>query len=310
MARLRLIFFLLFVTVVLLSQAAFVVDEKEQVVVTEWGKPIDSAIATPGIHFKTPFIQTAHYFDKRFLEWNGAATEMPTRDKRFLMVDMYARWRITDPLKFYQRVQNEAGAQSRLDDIIDGETRSAVAQHEVLEIVRSTNREVQVDPALAEEEQTRLEPIKSGRVAIMADILRGSQERAKDLGVEILDVRFMRINYNEDVQKSVYQRMIAERNRIAERFVSEGEGESARIRGEKERRLKEIESEAYRKSQEIVGRADAEATAIYAEAYNSDKEFYAFLKSMEAYPGTLDNSTTLVLSSEGDFLKYLDGPDP
>lgn len=296
------------VVLIVLSGTVFVVSETQQVVLTQFGKPVGEAILTPGIRFKIPFIQKAHFFEKRFLEWNGDANEVPTKDKRFLLVDTYARWRITDPLKFFQRLQNERGALSRLDDIIDGETRNAVANHVVMEIVRSTNREVQMDSDLTDEEQTTtLSTVKTGRLDIQAIILRESQKRTSDLGIEILDVRFKRINYNREVQRTVYQRMIAERTRIAERFRSEGLGESARIRGEKERELKFIESGAFREAEEIKGRADAEATNIYAAAYNRDPEFYQFYKTMEIYPNTLDKDTWLVLTTDSDFFRYLDG---
>jgi membrane protease subunit HflC len=291
----------------LFGGAFYIVNETQQVVITQFGRPVGDPVIDPGVHFKVPFIQTANFFEKRFLEWNGDPNEVPTKDKRFILVDTYARWRIVDPLKFFQRLQNERGGLSRLDDIIDGETRNAVANHDLVEIVRSTNRTVEVDPDLTLEEQaTALEEVRTGRLGIMAIILTESQKRTSDLGIEILDVRFKRINYNLDVRRTVYQRMIAERQRIAERFRSEGLGESARIRGEKERELKAIQSDAYRQAQEIRGRADAEATGIYAEAYNRDPEFYRFLKTMETYPQTLDKDAWLVLTTEGDFFRFLD----
>ncbi len=297
-----------FIGLIVLSGAFFVVSETQQVVITHFGKPVGEAVLDPGIRFKIPFIQQAHFFEKRFLEWNGDANEVPTKDKRFLLVDTYARWRITDPLKFFQRLQNERGALSRLDDIIDGETRNAVANHVVMEIVRSTNREVQMDSDLTDDEQTTtLSTVATGRLDIQAVILREAQKRTSDLGIEILDVRFKRINYNREVQRTVYQRMIAERTRIAERFRSEGLGESARIRGEKERELKSIESGAFREAEEIKGRADAEATNIYAAAYNRDPEFYQFYKTKEIYPSTLDRISWLVLTTDSDFFRYLDG---
>jgi membrane protease subunit HflC len=296
----------LVLAVVILASAAFVVDERQQVVITQFGAPVGTPIVRPGIHFKVPFVQEAHFFDKRFLEWNGNPNQMPTKDKRLILVDTFARWSIVDPLLFYQRLRDERGAQSRLDDIIDGATRNAVANHDLVEIVRSSNREVQIDPELSEEEQaTSLEKVSVGRPGIMQIILAESQQRSADLGIAILDVRLRRINYNETVQASVYQRMIAERQRIAERFRSEGLGESARIRGEKERDLKAITSGAYREAQEIQGKADAEATTIYAAAYGQDQEFYRFLKTMESYQQTMDEDSVLVLSTDGDFYQYL-----
>jgi membrane protease subunit HflC len=294
------------VVLMTISGGLFIVDETQQVIITQFGRPVGDPIKDPGIHFKIPFIQEARFFEKRFLEWNGDPNQIPTKDKRFVLVDTYARWRITDPLLFYQRLRDERGGHSRLDDIIDGETRNGVASHDLVEIVRSTNREVQIDPDLSVEEQaTALEKVNVGRTGIMSVILKQVQQRTSDLGIEVVDIRFKRINYNETVRKSVYDRMIAERKRIAERFRSEGLGESARIRGEKERELKSIRSGAYRKSQEIVGKADAEATAIYAAAYGRDPEFYRFIKTMESYQETLDENSWLVLSTEGEFFRYL-----
>ncbi len=291
---------------IVVSSAVFIVDETQQVVITQFGRPIGEPIDKPGVHVKMPFVQEAHFFDKRFLEWNGDPNQVPTKDKRFILVDTYARWRISEPLLFFQRLRDERGGQSRLDDIIDGETRNAVASHDLVEIVRSTNREVQIDPDLAREEQiTRLGEVKSGRAGIMALILKQVQKRTSDLGIEVVDVRFKRINYNEAVRVTVYDRMIAERKRIAERFRSEGLGDSARIRGEKERELESITSDAYRKSQTIVGGADAEATAIYADAYGRDANFYKFFKTIETYPKTLDENDWLILSTEGEFFEYL-----
>jgi membrane protease subunit HflC len=294
------------VVLMTISGALFIVDETQQVIITQFGRPVGDPIKDPGVHFKIPFIQEARFFEKRFLEWSGDPNQIPTKDKRFILVDTYARWRITDPLLFYQRLRDERGGQSRLDDIIDGETRNGVASHDLVEIVRSTNREVQIDPDLSAEEQaTALEKVKVGRTGIMSVILKEVQQRTSDLGIVVVDIRFKRINYNETVRKTVYDRMIAERKRIAERFRSEGFGESARIRGEKERELKLIQSGAYRKSQEIVGKADAEATGIYAAAYGRDPEFYRFIKTMESYQETLDENSWLVLSTEGEFFRYL-----
>jgi len=288
-----------------IGSAAYVVKETEQVVITQFGKPVGDPVISPGLHIKYPFIQTANYFDKRFLEWDGDANQMPTKDKRFLWVDTYARWRITEPLKFFQRLQNERGALTRLSDIIDGETRSSVARHDVVEIVRSTNREPEEIMVGSEEEATILKEIESGRQRITQEILDRASKRVGDLGIELIDVRFKRINYVEEVQKDVFARMIAERKRIAERFRSEGEGEAARIRGERERDLKRIQSEAYREAQEVSGKADGEATKIYAEAYSRDAAFYSFLKSLETYEATADRQTTFVLTTNSDLLRYL-----
>lgn len=291
----------------LASSAAFVVNETQQAIVTQFGRPVGKTITEPGLYFKKPFVQTVRYFDQRFLEWNGYKNQVPTKDKRFIWVDTYARWRITDPLKFYQRVRNEKGAHSRLDDIIDGETRDAVANHNLLEIVRTSTaeREPLVDAELAKEEQTGLEKVNVARTAIMSEILESASKRTEDLGIEIMDVRFKKINYNEDVRNSVYQRMIAERKRIAERYRSEGRGEAANIRGRKERELEQIESDAFRKAEEIRGKADAEATGIYAAAYKQDPEFYQFLRSMETYPSVIDEDSTMLLSTDNEFLKFM-----
>ncbi len=286
----------------------FIVDETEQVVITQFGEPKGEAITEPGLKFKKPFIQVANYFDKRFLEWDGDPNEVPTRDKRFIHVDTYARWRITDPLKYFQRLRTEQGAQSRLDDILDGETRNVIAKHDLIEVVRSSNREFAIADENAEQiagEAEREDIIEQGRGALEAEVLAAAQMRTSDLGIEILDFRFKRINYVEEVRLEVYARMISERTRIAEQFRSEGGGEAARINGEKERELKQITSEAYRLAQEIAGRADAEAADIYAAAYNADPEFYRFVKTMEVLEETLGGETVLVLSTDNDFLRYL-----
>jgi len=287
------------------SSSFYVVDETQQVIITQFGAPIGAAIAEPGIHAKVPFIQVANYFDKRFLEWDGLANQVPTRDKRFIWVDTYARWRISDPLLFFQRLRDERGAQTRLDDILDGETRNAVARHDLVEVVRSSNRDPDDILLDTESETVILEQIEIGRERITQEIHQAAQARADDLGIEILDMRFKRINYVEEVQRDVFDRMIAERNRIAERYRSEGEGEAARINGERDRELQRIQSEAYRTAQEISGRADAEATRIYAEAYNRDADFYAFVKSLETYELTADASSIMILTTDSELLRFL-----
>lgn len=296
----------------LVASSMYIVDETEQVVITEFGKPTGEPVTEPGLHFKKPFIQTTHFFDNRFLEWNGARNQVPTKDKRFIWVDTYARWKIVDPLKFYQRVKNEAGGQSRLDDVIDGATRDAVANHELIQLVRATteDRELLVDPELSDAEQAGIETVDVARTQIMENMLTEIDRRTEDLGVEVIDVRFKRINYNEDVRQSVYQRMIAERKRIAARYRSEGEGEAANIRGQKEKELKQINSEAFRKAEEIKGSADAEATAIYAGAYQQSPEFYDFLRTMESYPKAFDEESTLLLSTDSDFFRYFKRANP
>jgi membrane protease subunit HflC len=294
--------------IVLLS-SAFIVNETEQVIVTQFGKPIGDPILEPGIHFKLPFIQAVHVFDKRFLAWDGDPNQIPTKDKRFIWVDTYARWRIIDPLLFFQRVRDERGAQTRLDDILDGETRNAIANNNLVEIIRSTNRDLEVSEVLEELKESEIKfGIKLGRDQLTRLVIEAASPRLRVLGIELLDLRFKRINYVEEVQKKIYERMITERKRIADKFRSEGQGEAAKIIGDKERELKKIQSEAYRKAQEIKGKADAEATAIYARAYNQSNEsrsFYQFLKTMDTFKNTLTEKDWLVLSTEGDFFKFL-----
>lgn len=292
--------------VVTLSSALFIVQETEQVVVTQFGKPVGKPITTPGLKMKVPFVQTVHAFEKRFLEWDGDPNQIPTKDKRFIWVDSYARWRITDPLLFFQRLQNESGAQSRLDDILDGETRNTIAKHELIDLVRSTNRPFVVAEDMAElGEPEAAERVEFGREKLTTEVLQNARRRTGDLGIEILDFRIKQINYVDEVRQEVYARMISERKRIAERYRSEGAGEAARIAGEKERELRVIESEAYRAAQEIRGKADAEAADIYAAAYNRDPDFYRFLKSLGTLEESFDAETVMVLSTDGELLRYL-----
>ena len=291
--------------VIVVVQSTYTVSETEQVIVTQFGEPVGDPAASPGLHFKLPFIQRANVFEKRFLEWDGSPNQVPTRDKRFIWVDTYARWRITDPLLFFQRLRDERGAQSRLDDILDGETRNAVARHDLIELVRSTNRDASDVLIESEEEAVILEAIERGRQEITREILETASERTADLGIEILDLRLKRINYVDEVQQDVFARMIAERQRIAEQFRSEGQGEAARIQGERERDLAQIQSEAYRAAEELRGTADAEATRIYAEAYNRDADFYAFTKSLDTYEQTMDAETLFILGTDSELLRYL-----
>jgi membrane protease subunit HflC len=292
---------------IVLFNSVYVVSETEQIIITQFGKPVGDPIETPGLKFKIPIVQKAHRFDRRFLEWDGAPNQLPTRDKRFIWVNTYARWRISDPLLYFQRLRDERGAQTRLDDILDGETRNAIAKFDVVEVVRTSNREAE-QSNLVLEEQVNLDPIEYGRETVRLEILHNAQARTTDLGIEILDVQFKRINYVRDVQVKVYERMISERRRIADRFRSEGQGEASRISGERDRELLRIQSEAYRQAQEIKGRADAQATNIFASAYNRSadaRNFYEFLKTMETYGSTIDKSTSLILSTDGDFYKFL-----
>ncbi len=299
---------ILAVVLVVIMDGTYVLNETQQAIITQFGDPRGEPITDPGLHFKLPFVQKANYFDKRFLQWDGDADQMPTKDKRFISVDTYARWRITDPLLFFQRLRDERGAQSRLDGILDGETRNAIARHDLVEVVRSSNREEAGISDESEEETSVLEQITRGRGDITRSILETAAPKVKDFGIELIDLQFKRINYVEEVEKDVFARMIAERKRIAARYRSEGEGEAARIRGEQERELQRIQSEAYRSAQEVRGEADGKATGIYAKAYNQDPAFYAFMKSMETYESGVDSSTTLVLTTKGDLLKYLVRP--
>jgi membrane protease subunit HflC len=294
--------------IVVYAGSAYTVNETQQTITTQFGEPVGDSVTTPGLHFKIPFIQTINYFDKRFLEWDGNPNQVPTKDKRFIWVDTYARWRIVDPLRFFERLRDERGAQSRLDDILDGETRNAVARYDLIELVRNSNRDPADIPIEAEEEEAILEMIEKGREQVSREILERAAERTADLGIELLDLRIKRINYVEEVQRDVFARMIAERQRIAELYRSEGRGEAARIEGERERELQRITSEAFKEAEVLRGNADAEATDIYAAAYNRDADFYAFTRSLEAYENVMDEGTMIILDTETDFLKYLESP--
>jgi len=299
-----------FLVLLVLLNSFYIVYEYDQVIITQFGEPKGDAITQPGLHMKVPFIQKANRFEKRWLEWDGDANEIPTKDKKYLWVDTYARWRISDPLVYFQRLRDERGAHSRIDDIIDGETRNAIASYDLIEIVRSTNREFEEseETAMADISYVVTE-IKTGREKIAQIILEESSLKAADLGIELRDVRIKRLNYVQEVQRKVFDRMISERKQIAAKYRSEGDGESAKIRGEKERELKRIQSGAYRRAQEIKGEADAEAIRIYASAYNLDPEFYQFMKTLETYISSMDKETWMLLSTDAEFLKYLKSSD-
>jgi membrane protease subunit HflC len=291
---------------ILLGGAVYTVSETNQVVVTQFGEPVSGTVARPGLHLKVPFIQKANYFEKRWLEWDGDPNQIPTRDKKYIWVDTYCRWRIADPLVFFQRVNDERNAHSRLDDIVDGETRNIIAKFDLIEIVRSSNREFEIseDAALLDFTDVSVK-IEEGREKLARTILENASKITPQFGVELKDVRIKRVNYVDEVQKKVFDRMIAERQRIASKYRSEGDGKSAEIRGQKERELKKIQSEAYKQAQEIKGKADAEATKIYAAAYNLDSEFYQFTKSLDTYRASLLKDTWLLLTTDSEFLKYL-----
>ena len=291
------------------SGALFIIDETKQVVITQFGKPVKEPITSAGLHFKTPFIQQAHYFEKRLLDWDGDPNQIPTKDKKYIWVDTTARWKIIDALKFLQSVGNEMGAHSRLDDIINSATRDAVTSHLLVEAVRNTNRiletkELGEDVIVGEEALERLEV---GRQQLTRAILGKAKVLAPQYGIEIVDVRIKRVNYVEDVRNKVYDRMIAERKRAAEKYRSEGLGKSAEIQGQVGKELKQISSEAYRQAQGIIGKADAEAISIYAGAYRQDAEFYSFLKTLETYKNTIDENSTIILTTDSDYYKYLKG---
>ncbi len=301
---------ILIVVIIILAESAYTVKEYDQVVITQFGKPVGDAVTTPGLKFKAPFIQKTNYFEKRYMEWDGDPNQLPTRDKKFIFVDTYARWQITDPLQFFIRLTDERGAHSRLDDIIDGETRDYIANHNIEEAVRTSNREPIPSSETVEEVGDTLVEIQVGRQRIQEMILKSANQRASDLGIVILDFRLKRLNYVEEVREQVYQRMQSERFRIAERFRSEGQGEASKINGEKERDLKTIQSEAFRRAEEIMGQADARATAIYAGAYDksaASRNLYSFVKSMETFEMTFDSTTTIILSTDSELYKYLIG---
>ena len=301
-----------------LMNSIYTVDEVEQAIITQFGKPVGEPVVEAGLKFKVPFIQEVNPIDKRVLEWDGAPSDMPTKDKLYISVDLFARWRIVDPLQYFLRLRDERSAQSRLDDILGSETRNAVAKHELIEIIRTSKDRVPLrDTILAATEQESnmgsLVPIVKGRKKVEQEIFLAAAEKVGVFGIELLDIRFKRINYNESVRPKIYDRMISERRQIAERFLSEGNGEAARIRGNRVRDLNKIQSEAYREVEEIRGLADAKATEIYAGAYNQSPlavEFYEFTRTMASYPSIIGESTTVVLSTSSDLFKFLKGMTP
>jgi membrane protease subunit HflC len=295
-----------------LSGAFFTMDETEQVIITQFGKPIGEARTNAGLHLKLPFIHEVNRLEKRVLRWDGRPSEMPTKDKTYIVVDAFGRWRIRDPKQYFLRLRDERSAQSRLDDILGSEIRNAIARHELIEVIRSTRDRVPaVDSSLVgtnEPAVGRLYPIRRGRPLVEEEIFTNAAPKIAVFGVELLDVQFKRVNYNPSVAQRIYERMISERQQIAERFRSEGAGEAAKISGQRQKDLQTIESEAYRRIQEIRGAADARATEIYAAAYNRSPEtaaFYRFLRTLESYKAVLTNDTTLILTTESDFFRLL-----
>lgn len=312
------VLFIALISLFVLASSIYTVDEVEQVIITQFGKPVGDPVTDSGLKFKVPFVQEVNPIDKRVLEWDGAPSDMPTKDKLYISVDLFARWRIVDPLQYFLRLRDERSAQSRLDDILGSETRNAVAKHELIEIIRTTKDRVPLrDAVLASAEQGanmgELVPIEKGRQLVEQEIFAAAAEKVGVFGIELLDIRFKRINYNESVRPKIYDRMISERRQIAERFLSEGNGEAARIRGNRVRDLNKIQSEAYRQVEEIRGLADAKATEIYAQAYNQSPqavEFYEFTRTMASYPSIIGESTTIVLSTDSDLFKFLKGMSP
>jgi membrane protease subunit HflC len=293
----------------LISGGVYTVDETEQVVVTQFGKVVDEPKKDPGLYFKVPFIQNANYFPKNLQEWDGDPGQIPTLDKTFIWVDTFARWKIVDPLKFFQTVNNLTGALSRLDDIIDAAVRNLITSYPLIETVRRTDRELDTFELGLEDLKDRrdLGSVKLGRQKIVKGIMEQAQPKLAEFGIEVVDVKIKRVNYVEEVQRSVFSRMIAERNQIAEKFRSEGTGEARKIEGDKEREMKRITSEAYKTAQEVMGKADGTATKIYADAFGLDPDFYSFVKTLQIYQETLDKETSLVLSTDTEFFKYLKG---
>ena len=301
-----------------LANSIYTVSDVQQVIITQFGKPVGDPVMEAGLKMKVPFIQEVNPIDNRVLPWDGSPSDMPTKDKLYIAVDLFARWRIVDPLQYFLRLRDERSAQSRLDDILGSETRNAVAKHELIEIIRTTKDRVPLRDTLLTDAERQLNmgtlvPIQRGRKSVEQEIFEAAAEKVKVFGIELLDIRFKRINYNASVRPKIYDRMISERRQIAERFLSEGNGEAARIRGNRVRDLNKIQSEAYREVEEIRGLADAKATEIYSRAYNQSAEsrdFYEFTRTMQAYKDIIATDSTLVISTDSDMFKYLKGMSP
>lgn len=308
--RLISVIILIIFIIILANSALYRLNEYELCIITQFGKPVGGAVREPGLHFKVPFVQKLHRFEKRILTWDGSANEIPTADKRYIWLDTTARWKITDPLKFYQSVGNQSGIMTRLDDIIDSASRDIVSSHKLIEAVRNSN---DIMNRMEEEESERdtiqslekIEMISLGRDSLRQMILEKASELVPRYGIELIDVQLKRLNYTNDVRQKVYERMISERQKIAAKYRSEGQGKTAEINGKKERELKRIQSEAYREAQRIKGAADAEATRIYADAYGKNPEFYSFLKTMEIYRNTVGANSRAILTTDSDIYKYL-----
>jgi len=303
---------ILIVVVILLLNAFYILDERLQVIITQFGEPVGGAISDAGLHFKIPFIQKVHFFEKRILEWDGDPKQIPTADKRYIWLDSYARWQIVDPLKFYQTTRSETFAHSRLDDIVSGTTRDVVSSNKLIEIVRNSSRELQFTSEFedsSEDEIRAIDTIETGREKIEDEIFTTSSIQILDYGIKLIDLKIKRLNYNDEVREKVYARMISERNKIAAKYRSTGEGEAAEIRGKRKRELDQIESEAFKTAQQIIGEADASALDIYANAYKQDPEFYEFSKTLETYKNTIQKKGTLIMTTDSDYFKHLKTSD-
>ena len=307
MKKQRTVIIFVVALLIVISSALYVLDERQQAIITQFGDPIGDAITNAGLHIKIPFIQKVHYFEERLLEWDGDPKQIPTSDKRYIWIDTFSRWKIVDPLKFYQTVRNETFAHGRLDDIISGTTRDVISSNSLIELVRNTNRELIFTQEFEASslEGVKEEPIDFGRSKIADKVYESSKPLVAEYGIELIDVNIKRINYVEEVRIKVYERMISERNKIAAKYRSEGQGSSAEILGKMQRELDQIQSEAYKRAQEIIGKADAKAIKIYADAYNRDPEFYQFLKTLETYEKTIDEKNTLIMTTDSDYYKFI-----
>lgn len=312
-ATLALGFLFALVALITFASSVYTIDEAEQAILLEFGRPVGDPITTPGLHFKKPFIQEVRRFDKRLMSWDGDPNQIPTRGRQFISVDTTARWRISNPLVFLQSVQNERGAMNRLNDILDSVVRDRISATELVEIVRSKDWKVdeidleEVIVATEEGEEQLLRDVRTGREQLVAEILAIAQRQVEEYGIELVDIRIKRLGYVEEVQRRVFERMISERQRIAEQFRSEGQGRSAEILGQTQRELLEIRSAAQREAEIIRGQADARATGIYNEAFGRDPEFYAFFRTLQSYERTLGRDTTLFLGADSDYFRFLRG---
>ncbi len=307
MKRQRTVIIFVVALLIVISSALYILDERQQAIITQFGDPIGDAITNAGLHIKIPFIQKVHYFEKRILEWDGDPKQIPTSDKRYIWLDTFSRWKIVDPLKFYQTVRNETFAHGRLDDIISGTTRDVISSNSLIELVRNTNRELIFTQEFEASslEGVKEEPIDFGRSKIADKVYESSKPMVAEYGIELIDVNIKRINYVEEVRMKVYERMISERNKIAAKYRSEGQGNSAEILGKMQRELDQVQSEAYKKAQQIIGKADAKAIKIYADAYNRDPDFYQFLKTLETYEKTINEKNTLIMTTDSDYYKFI-----